>query len=196
MKNPNRYFDNARLAIDLALSLGAKGTDSGTMSNFSRTPPDWHCPACRRTKAQIARLDKHSNFYCALHFHHDHLYEGIVESLGLNEFCVGEELASGIESLVRFAPSFVCMDCNMADSRAARSLSVPKHFSFSPAEIGMFVQPSAGSNHTIDIEAARTAFGKVVGKFTAALEQAEGILYAVCPTDLENALGSLITGRN
>ena len=106
---PTRYFDNARLAVELAIELGAKGTSAGTMSGFSDTPPDWKCPGCQRDKAGIARLNKHAEFYCAIHLHHDHSGEQVVEDLGITWFRASETLRQRVDAQARFLCTKVCM---------------------------------------------------------------------------------------
>lgn len=167
-----RYFDNARLAIDLALLHGAKGTDAGRMSNFSATPPDWVCPGCSRAKAEIARLDRHGNFYCALHLHHDHLYDGLVaRMLGANYQEICAELSAKIQGILRFQDVYVCMDCNRADGSAKKMIKAPEYFSFSPSEIARFiiVQPNAGHEILRDIPAA--VYADASDEFLAKLKQ-------------------------
>ena len=188
-----RYFDNARLAVDLALALGAKGTDAGTMSNFSSVPTDWVCPGCARSKREIARLDKNSNLYCAIHSHHDHLHEGIAETVGFSLLAIDQDLGAIMESMVRFSNSWVCMDCNMADGLAKRMICAPKYFSFSPAEIRKFIDVKHCASHKVIKDIAERTLLEIIDSYEDILEYCEGILYAKCPTSLENALGATIS---
>lgn len=186
---PKRYFDNARLAIDLALELGAKGTDAGTMSNFCDTHPQWVCPGCCRNKTQIARLDNNGNFYCAIHFHHDHMYEGILAGLKLEPFHMDGTgtLHGAISSMTRFGGYNVCMDCNMAEGRAKKAIGAFKHFSFSPEEIRHFVIVENRKSHKIDVDAARRIYDSAVADVEERIEDAEKILIHVCPAELAKA---------
>jgi len=190
-----RYFDNARLAVDLALNLGATGTDSGTMSNFSAVPPDWRCPGCARSKHEIARLDKRGNLYCAIHSHHDHVYEGIAARVGFSVLSVDQDMGVILESMIRFPTTDICMDCNMAEGRAKRMISAPEHFSFSPQEMRKFLEPSAGANHKINRGIAERTLAECVEAYEFILETCEGVLYAKCPTSVENALGEAISSK-
>jgi len=147
---PTRYFDNARLAVELAIELGAKGTSAGTMSGFSDTPPDWKCPGCQRDKAGIARLNKHAEFYCAIHLHHDHSGEQVVEDLGITWFRASETLRQRVDAQARFLCTKVCMDCNRIDAQAKKLVGAPTHFSFSAEEIASFIVSSYRKSHRID----------------------------------------------
>lgn len=159
---PKRYFDNARLAVDLAIELGAKGTSAGTMSGFSDTPPDWKCPGCQRDKSSIARLNKHAEFYCAIHLHHDHSGEQVFENLGTTWSQASEALRDAVNAQVRFSCSMVCMDCNRIDAAAKKLVGAPTHFSFSAEEIAAFIIPAYRKAHRIDDQKLRLVFDRAL----------------------------------
>ena len=157
---PARYFDNARLAVDLAVELGANGTSAGTMSAFSETPPDWFCPGCGRYKQDIARLTRSGEFYCAFHLHHDHSIEEIADGLGV--YWLSDEIYPTLKSWSRFDDTYVCMDCNRIDSQAKRIVSAPKHFSFSAEEIYKFARVERRQSHKVNDACLQKVFDQAL----------------------------------
>ena len=110
---------------------------------FSR-PKDWRCPACGRSKIQIMRWTKRcvqgrrfEGWLAALHTHHCH-------SVAICDFT-----GKG-----RFDQIVICDQCNAADGLAKRKLGIPDPFSFSPTEIGQFVDAKPNASHVIDYERA------------------------------------------
>lgn len=187
---PKQYFDNARLAVELAIELGAKGTSAGTMSNFSATPPDWECPGCRRTKSQIARLNKHGEFYCALHLHHDHIGDGICDVLGVNYFTSPQDFRDYVDRYYRFSGVTVCMDCNRIDAQAKRLVGSPRHFSFSAKEISEFVIVAPRVSHKINEDEARRVFVEALHHFDEIVEGAVGVIRSYEPEMLDRAVAA------
>lgn len=173
---PTRYFDNARLAVELAIELGAKGTSAGSMSHFSKVQPDWICPGCGRTKSEIARLNKHGDFYCALHFHHDHISEQVCEVLGVNWYTAPEDFKDRLDQHPRFTYLEVCMDCNRVDAQAKRILKAPRHFSFSAKEIRQFVIVAPRVSHQIDVDKARRVFAPALLEFNDLVENVSEVI--------------------
>lgn len=171
-----KYFDNARLAVDLALSLGAKGTDSGNMANFSKVDPDWICPGCARDKINIARLDKNGNLFCSIHNHHDHLFELIAEKTGVTDAYSSRRVNFAIKTMCRFKDEHICMDCNLADAYMKRVVGAPKNFSFSPREIYDVVCPGPNQAHYIPPSEARAVYDIARRSYDRIIERAEGIL--------------------
>lgn len=152
-----KYFDNARMAIDLALELGATGTHSGTMGNFDKVPTDWICPGCARDKVNIARLDKNGHFYCSIHLHHDHLFDTISEKLTMDVYS-SRRAHTAVKMMVRFRDEFVCMDCNRADAHMKRAVGAPSDFSFSPREIYLTVCPETRKSHFFHPDSVREIY--------------------------------------
>jgi rubredoxin len=168
-----KYYDNARLAVDLALALGAKGTDSGNMSNFSEVPPDWYCPCCGRDKRQIARLDKNQNIYCSLHLHHDHFGDEVI-----NRIPDGFFVPNFRESFCRFSDVLVCSDCNIAEPRAKALVGAPTYFSFAPYEIGYFIKVRPNAPHAVDDVKARECYEAAVPAMKLIRQRLFGVLEA------------------
>src|SRR5258708_11605280 len=103
---------------------------------WASLPPQWQCPSCGRTRFQLLTWTKSLtdsakrvfgdyHWLAAIHEHHDHHSEN------------GSHLP-------RFAPTFICGDCNSADGAVKRRFQLPADFSFSPQELSKFV---AGRAH-------------------------------------------------
>ena len=111
----------------------------------------WVCPACLRSKREIMRwtkrqarpvlgiMEDYYGWMAGLHRHHDHTVE------------YGS-------SNTRFLMTVICDQCNAAEGRAKRQLSLPKDFSFAPAEIRRFVNPIPHGRHTVELEIAKQIF--------------------------------------
>jgi hypothetical protein len=66
----------------------------------------------------------------------------------------------------RFPPTYICSDCNSADAAVKRKLKLPKTWSFSPDEIGMFAKMAPHSGRTvIDYDLAFWIFRKECKEF-------------------------------
>lgn len=143
-------ISNEDLLSSLQGSLGARGP--GNVANFFKTEPWWHCPACCRSKPEIARLDKNGNLLCAIVSHHDHFAEYAAGDL--------EGAAWSLAELVlrRFPPTLICNDCNVVDSAAKKAIEAPGEFSFAPFEIAYFINVTRNAPHTVDRERAQTAY--------------------------------------
>lgn len=97
----------------------------------------WRCPSCRRSAQELVRwteirgpswraryADEHGmGFTVTLTRHHCH-------------------------GLGRFAETLICGDCNSADGAVKRRHRLPRTWSFSPGEIGRFVQVAPYSGAT------------------------------------------------
>jgi hypothetical protein len=144
---------------DLALRLTGS-THFQSDSNWLITPADWICPACKRSKLHLAKINKQGVLQGNIHNHHDHI-DGFLklERERLNK----EKLTttpSNKESYFyskiklffnRFDETLICQDCNNADSAAKSNLErTCPHFSFSPAEIRLFITPRPNKEHQID----------------------------------------------
>lgn len=137
----------------------AKGLDLN--ENWSLCAPSWTCPACRRSKDEIFRLSKRGILLAKLELHHDHLRDTIrprarelfgvtwAETFPPSSIVILdniEELAS------RFDRCLVCSQCNAADGKVKTRFraAIDARFSFTAQEIGAFVKPETGQDHTLD----------------------------------------------
>jgi len=117
-----------------------------TNKKWVQVGPEWCCPSCRRTKFQqltwtVRRIDgrvipNSHGWLAPIVEHHDH---------GADE---GQRSP-------RFAPTFICFDCNIAEGRAKKMLKLPKDFSFSPVELSMFIVGYPHRRITEDLESAQ-----------------------------------------
>jgi hypothetical protein len=121
-----------------------------TFRKWKGLPPDWHCPACRRSRFQLLTwtksLTRHGGlapgeykWLAPLHEHHDHYVDGGVYQ-------------------PRFSPTLICSDCNSAEGRTKRLLGLPSDFSFSPAEMSRFVTGSPHNGVETNLEIARKIY--------------------------------------
>ncbi|MBS3799097.1 hypothetical protein [Pseudoalteromonas sp. BDTF-M6] len=107
----------------------------------------WICPSCKRSKYEVMRWAKRfpnsSNAFwgwvAPLHRHHDHS-------------------APYMSNQGRFPMTAICDQCNSSDGAAKRKLRLPKDFSFSPQEIGCFVNATPHGKHEIDYEMAKAIY--------------------------------------
>jgi hypothetical protein len=125
---------------------------------WRRTPRDWTCHGCGRSKREIMRWTKRAarpragypklflGWMAGLHVHHDHAAD--------RDGFYRPELA-------RFAESVVCDQCNAADGIAKRRLCLPKRFSFSPAELRQFVDAVPHASHRLNLDVALRIFKQV-----------------------------------
>ncbi|MFT0174661.1 hypothetical protein ACLKMY_37975 [Paraburkholderia mimosarum] len=140
------------------------GTKSVDMTfGWACTPMDWACPACGRTKPEIARVNSRGHLMCRLVEHHDHMKDLVKAEFERQckqqERVVADEFAKRFAS--RAAPmvsaydnAMICDDCNSADPTAKSAVGTHKDFSYSPQEIRRFVRPRLNMPHVIDIEEA------------------------------------------
>jgi len=116
------------------------------------------CPSCGRNKFQILHWTKRfpnkpTAFYdwvATLHRHHDHSDNSMRRNSG------------------RFPETIICGQCNASDGAAKRKLNLPKNFSFSPSEIGQFVQSTPHDKHTLDFQKADEIYRRLKGTETPA----------------------------
>ncbi|QYJ90830.1 hypothetical protein [Shewanella halotolerans] len=149
-----------------------------------RTAMDWKCPACKRAKPQIAKLDNRRYASCKLEEHHDHMKDTVrtlFEEISSNrEVVVATELAKRFAIRTSFAISaydntVICADCNKADGIAKRMVKTHSDFSFSPAEIGRFVKPSDNREHEIDADIAKAIWNENLETFNKRMQLAKVI---------------------
>lgn len=172
----NKYFDNARLAVDLALYLGAKGTVPGSISNFCQTPPDWICPGCARDKKRIARLNKNGDLYCSIHKHHDHLFNELASRLSVGDIYSNKRALTALRMLTRFDDEYICMDCNLAEGRMKRTVKAEENFSFSPREIYRCVCPGNNESHVYHPDKAQQIYELAYPTYKLIFDNAESLL--------------------
>ena len=101
-----------------------------TNRKWAQLPPHWRCPSCGRSKFEQLRWTKsltgcgvakgESQWLAPIHEHHDH----------------GADAGT---RPARFAATMLCFDCNNADGRAKRALSLPEDFSFAVEELRIFI---------------------------------------------------------
>lgn len=114
---------------------------------WKQVTDDWICPSCKRSKYQIMRWAERGNnspyafwgWVAPLHMHHDHS-------------------APYRTSQGRFPMTTICDQCNASDGVAKRKLGLPKNFSFSPEEIGLFVKATPHGKHFIYFEIAQLIY--------------------------------------
>lgn len=153
--------DNAKLLFQLSAALGTKGL--GSVCGFFEVDARWCCPSCHREKKHIARADKNNDLLCALHWHHDHFGDLAHDNLAHYKELRWEEGAayqSLRSSFVRFQPTLICGDCNVAEGAAKMSVPTPSGFTFTPFEISTFIIPAANVPHKIDRQKAADVYDK------------------------------------
>jgi hypothetical protein len=161
--------DNAHLLYRLKADLNAVGF--GKICNFFEVEPRWRCPCCFRAKEEFARLDKSENLLCRLVFHHDHFENCVRDMMDARRRESEWHAVCAIEnSFIRFAPTLVCEDCNLAEAEAKRIVGAPKDFSFAPHEIASFITVTNNRPHEVCASRAREVFAaaeqamRVIGK--------------------------------
>lgn len=131
---------NKQLAAELEKAFAPISVSIG--GKFFRTPVDWQCPCCRRSKQRIAYC-KESKLICQIVLHHDHFEEAAkkkLRNMGIPSYAV-------IAGFARFPGTFVCEGCNLAEGCAKTLVKAPADFSFTPHEIGLFVTPKDNQPH-------------------------------------------------
>ena len=168
---------NGLLLIELMRTLGAK--DTGNVGGFFDVPSDWRCPCCYRIKREIARIDKNGNLLCSIHRHHDHYcerFEVDVRKLSPGDFQFGRVVQ---DSLVRFADTLICNDCNVAEPTAKKLVGAPPYFTFSPIEIAFFIVVSREGEISVDPDRAKRAYDAAIPTMILLFERIQSITKAV-----------------
>jgi rubredoxin len=146
---------------------------------WSHTSQDWTCPACRRTKPEIVRLNTKNELICRLVEHHDHMQDLLVKrfiaiSVSRNEVVAdesAEHFAKRSASMVSsYDNTIICDDCNTADAHAKKVVGTDKSFSYSPNEIGKFVFASPNVSHKINSKIASEIWNESVETFRLRLK--------------------------
>lgn len=108
----------------------------------------WRCPSCHRTAQQLIRWTEIKGPFWRATFG-DSYGMGFTISI-VDHHCHGDG---------RFPQTRLCGDCNSADGAVKRKWRLPKEWSFSPAELALFVTvpPHSGQTH-IDHELALQIF--------------------------------------
>jgi rubredoxin len=168
----------------LVEKFGANGFDMNRWWVF--TSSYWSCPACKRNKSEIVRLNKHGYLTAHLHEHHDHVedfvkseFEKISQS---KEVVVADIKAQRFVTRLAFGFSsydkiIICHDCNTADAKAKKIISAPKEFSFSPSDISEFIISTPNMSHEVDATLALKAWRKAKPAFESRLRLIKEIAY-------------------
>lgn len=127
---------------------------------YASLDADWRCPACRRNKYELLRWTmlfpnsphRYEGWAAGFHKHHDHRADPV--------FVAGVAHPSGFAQ--RFPATILCEQCNSADAAAKRKLKLPKQFSFSPAEIALFVIATPHGWHLLDYDIAAAIYVAVL----------------------------------
>lgn len=145
----------------LLVQFDCAGVDMDTL--WAYTPMSWQCPACLRSKTQIARPNKNGDLMCRLVEHHDHMKDHLIKefekiSAGLDRVLANEAAEKFAKRSAPMVSAYdntvICNDCNNADAVAKKLAGTHPSFSFSPAEILAFVIASPNAEHKVNPEAA------------------------------------------
>jgi rubredoxin len=170
----------------IARAIGANGFALNRW--WVLTPMWWVCPACNRPKFEIARLNQRGEMMGELHAHHDHVGDFIMrrfhEVSGSRQDSVATEstedfLRRAVPLVTAFDETVICADCNTADAKAKRIVGVHPDFSFSPQEIGRFVEASPNQDHKINADTAQAIWQDGLPAFKARLRIIEHLVELV-----------------
>lgn len=150
-----------------------------------RTPQDWVCPACGRTKEQIARRNTKGEIMCRLASHHDHMED--VLKRRFQEISVSRQKVVASQDAEAFAKrsatmvaaydrTLICVDCNNADVKAKEAAQTDEHFSFSPQELRRIVRAEPNTPHErIDEDVAKAIWLEARSTFELRMRIADRI---------------------
>jgi hypothetical protein len=135
-------------------SLGCERIDLN--SNWALTPQDWRCPACTRSKHEIARVLPQGVIMMHLHRHHDHFDEFFQHEL--NDRMLEESnhdlahmfIQSFNKAFIWFRPTIICEDCNALDGAAKNQRMTDEFFSLPPGEIRRVGHVRPNRTHFLD----------------------------------------------
>lgn len=165
-RHPSAMFRDGRWSRQTKSLLAHFGTDRLNLNeNWASTSTTWSCPACGRSKPEIARMTPQAVLLCQLDEHHDHLRDHVETILKIDRDRVSDDQRVRITTArlavmdmsERFCRTIICGDCNQVDGAAKLQIGETMHadFSFSPSEIATFISPVPNSRHEFDLETAR-----------------------------------------
>ncbi|HAS62917.1 MAG TPA: hypothetical protein DCS35_10265 [Vibrio sp.] len=168
----------SRQSLELVQKFAAKEMDINRW--WVLTPKDWSCPCCKRSKPDIVRINTHGHLMGEIHEHHDHVGDAVRReftkiSEGLATVLADENAERFFKRIAigftAYDKTLVCSDCNEADWKAKELLGLKSsHFSFSPFEIGLFIQPSPNMQHIINFEKAKSTWAAAKPMFEKRME--------------------------
>lgn len=171
-----RHSDGRWSALSQVLKSDFETDRMNLNEAWAMTSLAWRCPACGRKKIDIARKTESGVILCQLERHHDHL--GDLAARILREtawldntdplYTQRKRACAAVLPLVeRFAETLVCMDCNAADAAMQKDLGRRVHpdFSFSPGEIGAFVDARPNCAHELNFEKGLAIWAKADADF-------------------------------
>lgn len=181
-----RHSDGKWSALSQVLKSDFETERMNINEAWAMTSLAWRCPACGRKKIDIARKTESGVILCQLERHHDHL--GDLAARILREtawldntdplYTQRKRACAAVLPLVeRFAETLVCMDCNAADAAMKKDLGgrVHRDFSFSPSEIGAFVDARPNCAHELNFEKGLAIWAKADADFQQRLVFVEQI---------------------
>ncbi len=169
-------------SVNIANKFSAKGLDMNIW--WVRTSINWECPSCNRNKQDIVRLNKHGYLTAHLHEHHDHMKDHIKQKFTIFSEKAKNQVADKYAEkfIIRTAFAFsaydntiICSDCNSADGRVKKLIPIHKKFSYSPKQIGLFVESRPNKEHSINIGTAKKIWQECKDMFYKRIEIAEYI---------------------
>lgn len=201
-----RYWEGAarrKLAILAGVERGEINNIDGVMSPTSKAiaerlgttefdmnawwveaPQDWICPACGRSKLDIARVNTKGEAMCWLVEHHDHMKDVLkrqFQQLSVQQDVVvadqdAEEFAKRSASMISaYENTLICVDCNNADTDAKKAAKAPSAFSFSPKELRRIGVPKPNEKVGIDKNVARAIWAEQAATFEVRMKIANRI---------------------
>lgn len=181
-----RHSDGRWSALSQVLKRDFETERMNLNEAWAMTSLAWRCPACGRKKIDIARKTESGVILCQLERHHDHLGDLAArilrETAWLDDtdplYTQRKRACAAVLPLVeRFAETLVCMDCNAADAAMKKDLGgrVHREFSFSPGEIGAFVDARPNRAHELNFEKGLEIWAKADADFQQRLVFVEQI---------------------
>lgn len=195
--------ERRRLAILAGVESGEVDNIDGVMSPTSKaiaerlgttefdmnswwieTPQNWSCPACGRSKLDMARVNTKGEAMCWLVEHHDHMQNVLkkrFQELSVQRDVVvadhhSEEFAKRSASMISaYENTLICIDCNNADAEAKKAVRVPAAFSFSPNEIRRIVIPKSNEMVGVDKDVAKSIWAELKATFELRMKIANRI---------------------
>jgi len=181
-----RHSDGRWSALSQVLKSDFETERMNLNEAWAMTSLAWRCPACGRKKIDIARKTESGVILCQLERHHDHLGDLAARILRETAWLDNTDplyiqrkraCALVLPLVERFAETLVCMDCNAADAAMKKDLGgrVHRDFSFSPGEIGAFVDARPNLAHELNFEKGLEIWAKADADFQQRLVFVEQI---------------------